>query len=426
MSFNFDFFEFAETELDQAAKRISELPDIAASPQLSRLFVYLWRHRGAPEKAETIWVQSGLDEVRRKPPSKKLGQDETIREEKKPFDCRSNISTAVHDIRSAMARHYAEKKENLRIYIPPSDPGVGYQMRYFRVEETFNLTRAFWGPHLRSDRQICTIFVEQLFFHDPDKEFLIRFYDCNQERSTEALDALHKRPAPPVATKKLVPVYPFVAVGEANAAISIARWFDDFTSTNVHRIITREITGRDKTTDESSLILFGSAASNRFIEKTLKTFTDLPIKFESRTRVSIKKPITKSAIVDEEKRLKELEATGACKMNETQSRWMLDFKVKPKHFPGILTRVPNLHNARVPTTIFNSEFGTAIGTLADILTDETRLKRGAAMMGLQSDKLPEHFQMLFCTEARNDPEEDHNAKNRVKPLVWRTYKTTAF
>ncbi len=204
-------------------------------------------------------------------------------------------------------------------------------------------------------------------------------------------------------------IYPYVAKGDAEATHLISRWFANYASVQTTPTVTRNL-DRNDSTDEHSLILFGSASSNRFIRNLMQAHEDLPITLETRTRVSVSAPLTPQ----EQQQIADLEKKGAFRVVPAERGCILDFS-SGTYWPAILTRLPNPHITDIPTTVFNTDFGMAVCALAAILTNEPRLRR--SFERLELPEAPEYFQFLYCVEARN-----HGPKQVVEPIAWFGYK----
>ncbi len=402
-------------ELDELAERL--LASLGATPQLHALFKYLWESRGDYVENRDIWEKGGLKE-RSRTGSKKKSFDP-----KRPtegFDYRPNIRQAVLDLRGALKRYFKKNsRECWRIDLPDAERGKGYRLRCIRVANDFKVTGTFWDPHLQGPGYcVSAVYVEQLFYHDNEKNLVFRYYDCNEEHSKEALTELYlkhgtlfKKPARD-KEESVRPIYPYIAKGEALAVNLLGKWFSNYAAVKVQPLSTRNI-HHDDMAEEDSLILFGSASNNRFIRKLLERHQDLPFRIDDRTRARISHPKH-----EDRQRIAHLENLGFCSCEEDGDDVVIEF-IAEKGWPGILTRLPSHHTSRTPTTIFNSDFGTASHALADFLTDEKRLPRG-----LESLKIPtgfaDYFQFLYCVDAVRD-----DAKPQIHAIAWRPYMPTA-
>ena len=407
----------ATEELDglpQLSGRI--LASLSATPQLHTLFKYLWDNLEEHVEIRDIWEKGGLKE-RSRAESKNKPFDT-----KKPwegFDYRPNVRQAVFDLRKALKGYFKKNpKECWSIDLPDAEGSKGYRLRCIRVANDFRVTGTFWEPHLQGDGySVSAVYVEQLFYHDSQKNLVFRYYDCNEEHSKAALNELYlmhgdiyKEPSGG-QSESVKPVYPYVAKGEALAVSLLGKWFSNYAAVKIQALTTRNI-HHDDIAEDDSLILFGSVSNNRFIRKLLDRHRDVAFSIENRTRVRIASPTHL-----ERQRIADLEKAGYCSFENGGDDLIIDFTAA-RGWPGILTRLPSYHTSRTPTTIFNSDFGTATHALADFLTDEKRLPRG-----LQSLKIPttfaDYFQFLYCVDAVRD-----DAKPLIHAIAWRPYAPT--
>ena len=163
---------------------------------------------------------------------------------------------------------------------------------------------------------------------------------------------------------KLVPTYPYVAYGEAEAKNAIIHWFERHALAKIGDVRTRDL-HYDGERWKHSLILFGAAFGNRFIARVLDSYADLPIQLSERAQVTIKDPGPDDRGIFDglPDVVTPTYAHGTCR---------LDFRSDKGYVPIILTRVanPEVQAGNAPVTIFNSHFGAAVSQMAYNLTDK--------------------------------------------------------
>lgn len=401
-------------DLTQLSGRV--LASLSATPQLHALFKYLWDHLDVHVGNRDIWEKGGLKER-----SRAEGKDKPF-DPRRPadgYDYRPNVREALRDLRRVLEGYFKRNPTEVwRIDLPDAELGKGYQLRCIRVANDIRMTGAFWEPHLLgAGHPVSAVYVEQLFFYDEEKNLVFRYYDCNEEHSQEASNelyvqhgAIYKRP-PKDQSAKIKPIYPYVAKGEALAMHVLSKWFSTYAAVKIQTISSRNI-HRDEIPEDDSLILFGSASSNRFIRKLLERHQDVAFAIENRTRVRVVRPSHA-----ELQRISELEKSGHCTFKNEGEICIIDF-APARSWPGILTRLPSCHTSRTPTTIFNSDFGTAAQALTDFLTDENRLMRGLKSLKI-ADAFPDYFQFLYCVDAARE-----DTRPLIHPIAWRPYMST--
>lgn len=393
-------------ELEKIAERVQTT--LGSTPQLCALFKYLWAEQEAHVGHRAIWETGGLKALCR-------SKDKDA----KNFDFAPNVRQAVLDLRKALKSYFRRHPtESWRIELPNADQGRGYRLECSRVANGVTVTGAFWGPHLQGVHSVSVVHVEQLFYYDREQGLVFRYYDCNEEHGPVALSELHHQhgdiyPEPPRGqSDRLKPVYPYVAKGEALAIQLLDKWFADHGAVKINPATTRNL-HHDDLVEEDSLILFGSAPSNRFIRALLDRHQDAPMTLENRSRVRLL--ATTSA---ERETISELVKAGCCTVDCEGDDCILEFEAD-KSWPGILMRLPNFQDSRTATTVFNSDYGTAIHALTDFVTDEDRLRKGLQLLGIDQRKLGEYFQFLYCVDAVR-----HDKKPRIHAIAWRQYKPT--
>ena len=317
------------------------------------------------------------------------------------------MRTQCDDLRGIIRKFAGTISGGWCLEFPEAIPGVGYRLECFRLDEPPTLTESFWRPHLEPSSDISLIYVQQLFFEDTEEGMVFRYFDCNAEHSEPGLDELKTRHRNEFKRHdKLVPTYPYVAWGEAEAKNAIIRWFERHALTKIGDARTRDL-HYDEERWKQSLILFGAASGNRFIAKVLDSYTDLPIKLSARAQVTIKSPGPDDRGIFDglPDVVTPAYAHGTC---------TLDFRSDKGYVPIILTRVanPEVQAGNAPVTIFNSHFGAAVFQMAYNLTDERALKDTLAALSIPLP-LPAGFEVLCAASMRVGD------NHRVRPLAWR-------
>ena len=385
-------------ELEKIAEQV--LASLGSTPQLSALFKYLWAHQETRVRSRDIWEESRLKVLCRSP-----------HKNENSFKFPAVVRQAALDLRARMHAYFRKHpKESWRIELPDAE-GRGYQLESVRIANEFKVTGAFWEPHLQGERPVSVIYVQQTFYYDRKNRLVFRYYDCNREHGKDALPELHKNHGDrhQDTNESLRPIYPYIAKGDAEALHLIRKWFGKYAAVQVQPVTTRNYRS-DDFPDDDSVILFGSAPSNRFTRHLLERHQDVPIVLEDRTRVRLLSPTSA-----ERQRIAGLEKDGYCRLREMDDSCIIDF-ADDKSWPGILTRLPNHYTSRTPTTIFDSAFGTAVLAIADLLTDEHRLPRGLQALNISLPFI-DYFQFLYCVDAVR-----HDTKPRILPIAWRPYQ----
>ena len=221
---------FEDPELGALAQQFLDLPDVAFAPQRVALFTHLWTHRAAPSSTEEIW-KAALYRLSR-------AKDKDAER----YDYRNSVRTQCDDLRGIIRKFAAGITHGWCIDFPAGVPGLGYQLQCFRLDDPPSVTLQFWQPHLDASSEISLVYVQQLFFEDPDEGLVFRYFDCNAEHSKAGLEELQER-HPKVYKRRaaLVPTYPYVAWGEADAKNTITRWFEQYTLTKIENVRTRDL-----------------------------------------------------------------------------------------------------------------------------------------------------------------------------------------
>jgi hypothetical protein len=433
--------EELEALYQKVVKSKAHFPTSAASR--ADLFTYLWRYRGRKSYGPELWVKAlrhtdipyedgghlaaerAEAERAKKPANKKLSDanvrsvsEGRVKDYSSPPD---NIRERCKAVSDALDNYFEGKKTGWIIELPEGGPSKGYQLECKYRDDPKAITRAFWHPHLEIGQPVSILYAEQLFFLDADKGSLFRYYDCNAEHGPEALrelNRLHGATHPEIFNANLTPIYPYVAWGEAHASDLIVKWFRDNAFEKVDSLITRRLRYiYDRQVKQNSLILFGTISGNRFVNDILGSYTDLPMWLESRSSASIRCSLTMAEL----RWLEEHQQPGLYRLLTRDDAMTLEFDQPQKIAPVLVTRVSNPHaqSPRVPVTIFDTEFGSHVRTLARILTDEERLRDSLTRLDVTMP-LPSSFQVLCAASVGSDE------IGTVIPLLWRPYVSANF
>ena len=167
-----------ESELQSFYEKIQHSPGMRGAPMREQLFKYLWRHRNEKTSGEDIWEKVWL-----------------YTHDYSEATVRYHCSVLAHVLRDYCGLVFSEETKSLALRgiprsgwivdLPEGGPQRGYQLQLRKVNDPSSLRRAFWSPHLESQREICIVYVEQLFFHKWHDRSVFRYYDCNTKRSAE-------------------------------------------------------------------------------------------------------------------------------------------------------------------------------------------------------------------------------------------------
>jgi hypothetical protein len=382
-----------DDELHALFEEVRNSPKISTSDTLTDLFTYFFKHRHDHIPGETIWKQ--------------------VLKEKASYENDGPSGKRVRErccrLRDVLQDYFPETRAGWRFDLPCAVQSKGTKLQWVKVDDPQSLTRAFWAAHLDAPADISVVYVEQLFFENPRSGLVFRYYDCNAERSADGLNELKERHPDAYKNEAPFPTYPYVAWGDVEARNLITQWFDTYTLTKVEPVLTREL-HYDRSTWKHSLILFGSAPSNRFITETLQSYPDLPIRLQGRARVIIEEPTAEEkARIDEFCRRRYL-SEATCE----DGKCTVDFNPEKGIVPVILTRVANPHTKKVPVTLINSDFGSAVHQMTEALTDEQRLEKALEFLNA-APPLPSAFQLLCGVSIRTEQ------GLQIHALAWRPY-----
>lgn len=417
-------------ELEGVVETMLNSVAFAGAPMRRNLFQLLWQNRHKEERTsgKEIWMKLWPNEDHRK-----YDQQTGVREGAgvRRQHPRENVRHQCYALSKALNDYFNKGKPGggwdttspWVIALKPGGPEHGYQLTWKKWNDPRSLTGAFWGPHLDSRQPISLVHVEHRFFLDEPKGLVFRYYDCNEEENRSALtELLERHPEHPeidkaIAKHELIPLHPYVARGEIGGRDLIVKWFKDAAFEEIQYAGVRDL-GPNSDAWKHSLILFGSAASNRFVSRMEERYAALPIRRASRTEFKID-----SVSPAEADWLQAAHSEGECGVTMAGGEGAgctLEFDPRTKIAPVLLTRVPNPDNAHAPVTIFNSERGKAIEKIAAVLTDDERMNREVQLHSVSQlqPPFPAAFQVLFAVSMRS-------LNFQICPLVWRSLKGKA-
>jgi len=414
-------------ELEGVVETMLNSVAFAGAAMRRNLFQLLWQHRHNDERTsgKEIWMKLWPNEDHRKYDEQSGVREGTGVKRQHP---RENVRHQCYALSKALNDYFNKGKPGggwdttspWVIALKPGGPEHGYQLTWKRWKDPRSLTRAFWGPHLDSRQPILLAYVEQRFFLDEPKGLVFRYYDCNEEENRSAVaELLERHPKHPeidkaIAKHELIPLHPYVARGEIGGRDLIVKWFKDAAFEEIQHAGVRDL-GPNSEAWKHSLILFGSAASNRFVSRMEERFAALPIRRASRTEFTVN-----NLSPEETEWLKLAHSEGECGVTIVEGDGMkgtgctLEFDPWTKIAPVLLTRFPNPDNPHAPVTIFNSERGKAIEKIAAVLTDDGMMDREVQRHNVRQlqPPFPQAFQVLFAVSMRS-------LNFQICPLVWR-------
>lgn len=372
------------------------------SLSLTALFKYLWSKRGQYSLTVDIW-EGALYEYSR---SEKKDQAEDV------YEYERSVRERCLELRRALADFSKQPGTRWRIELPKAIPSVGYQLRIEKMKADSGPTAAFWRAHLQGGRDVCVVYIEQLFYEYWPERYAVRYYDCNEEHAGAALSELRGR-HPEAFKPEMVAAYPFVASGEIEARNSIAHWFDVNALVDVRSAITRR--RNDKEIWESSLVLLGARPGNRMIGEVLQSYPSLDISLEESWATIDGKRFGQVRV----KNPSDEEIRKFARYNPVSSGSVCTLHFSPDQgtMLAILTRIRNPYS-NTAVTIINTDFGRGVEQVAHLLTDEERM-RGREWPRL-GPAMPDSFQILFGIPIRS-LSDDHLLVKQIEPLAWRSY-----
>jgi hypothetical protein len=372
------------------------------SLSLSALFKYLWAKRNEPSQSLDIWEEA-LHE---------FSQSEDRDRPKDQYDYQSSVRERCLELRKALQDYNANSGQEWRVMLPNAIPRRGYQLEVMKIDDSLSPTFSFWQTHAKANRDVCVVYVEQLFYQSWRNRSVFRYYDCNEDHPGLALAELKQR-HPEAYTDELNVAYPFVACGEIEARDAIADWFSEHSMVKVKGAVTRR--RNDKEIWRDSLILLGGSPGNRMIKEVLESCPRLDICLKESWDNIDGRPsgvvLVKNASEDEIGRFARFNPV------RTASDCALHFSPEQGSVLAIVTRVPNPY-ANSAVTIINTDFGRAVEQVAQLLIDEERM--GGKEWPELWDSIPGSFQVLYAIPIRS-LSADYLLAKELEPLAWRSY-----
>jgi len=389
-----------ESALEALAHEILKSPGFRGAPYLAGMYGLLWRNRKREERTtgQELWVKVWKEPANRYEP---LGASE------------ARIRTARTELGKKLEDYCRANQTQWIIRLLPGGPERGYRLDCIKRDDPTSPAQLFWKAHLDWYKDISLAYAEQLFYFNPAEGCLFRFYNCNAEHETAARNEL-KEKHPHFYSDSIRCFHPYVARGEMEAKELIVRWFSALFR-DVNSVVTHYQPG-DTAIWQHSLILLGSAASNRFIDETLQASQGLPIHLLDRLQVNVAAPTSPEdyARLQEQSTALRYELSG-----DPEHSLSLHFQTDV-WVPVILTRIPNPHATRACVTILNSEYGRAIEELAKALTEqEHRLQQGIDFFNIRPP-YPASFQCLCAVSIREQ------TGYHIRPLLWRPCSSLGF
>jgi hypothetical protein len=372
------------------------------SLSLSALFKYLWTKRNEPSQSLDIWEEV-LHEFSR--------SDDKDRP-KDQYDYQSSVRERCLELRKALQDYNANSGQEWRIALPNAIPHRGYQIQVQRVDGSLSPTFGFWQAHLKANRDVCVVHVEQLFYQSWRNRSTFRYYDCNEDNPELAIAELKER-HPEAYTDELNAAYPFVACGEIEARDVIADWFAEYSMVKVKGAVSRR--RNDKEIWRDSLILLGGSPGNRMIKEVLESCPHLDIWLKESWANINGRPSGVMVV----KNASEHEMSRFARFNPvcTGSDCLLHFSPEQGTVLAIVTRAPSPY-ANSSVTIINTDFGRAVEQVAQLLTDEERM--GGREWPKLEPSMPGSFQVLYAIPIRS-LSADYLLAKELEPLAWRSY-----
>ena len=370
------------------------------SLSLNALFKYLWAKRNQPSQSIDIWEEVLHDF------SRSEGRDRP----KDQYDYQSSVRERCLELRKALQDYNANSGQEWRVTLPNAIPRRGYQLQIKKTDDSLSPTLSFWQTHVKANRDVCVVYIEQLFYQSWRNRSTFRYYDCNEEHPELALAELKKK-HPEAYTDELNAAYPFVACGEIAARDGIADWFAEHSMVKVKGAVSRRCNEKDIWND--SLILLG--AGNRIITVVLEPCPHLDIWLKKSWENIDGRPsgvvVVKNTSEDELRRFARFNPV------RTASECALHFSPEQGTVLAIVTRVPNPY-ANSAVTIINTDFGRAVEQVAQLLTDEERM--GSKEWPKLGPSMPDSFQVLYAIPIRS-LSADYLLAKELEPLAWRSY-----
>src|SRR5579884_188917 len=292
---------------------------------------------------------------------------------------------------SAVRGQCSELREALRQYSPalldawqctlPRPEAKGYRLEFSPIKRT--PAQLFWWPHVEHAERMAIVTNALLFFYDYDEQSVIRFFDTNDQPSSEqclsALEHNHQEAFAP----GLKPVHFYLASGEVTACEILQRWFLKTANLLPPRRVSRDMPRSDIL--HSSPVLLGNRHTNKIIRqmRDSREAGHLAYRFgEKLGTVHIHEPRD-----TELHALSRFGITPEGNIGPTRN-WEVIF--------GMATRFPHPGGSG-PVTIISSDF-TSLGMarIVEALTSDEKAGKLLNQMEWPPDKpLPESFELLF-------------------------------
>jgi len=351
-------------------ERIKET-ELADSPKLCRLLDFLFKNRNVRLQSKQIEADH-------------FGETDLADRHDVGGHSREEVSRLKKGLYSYALKARNEKWE---CFLPHASRSEGYQLAFRLSREERTATEILWAPHLERADGTILITGSHLFFFDPKKKAVLRYYDFNPQASDKddlILKTLRKT-HPDRPAMNLMPWHNvYLASGDIHAHESLARWFYAHTGVYVERVTSRDIS--DKEYNRRAPILIGRPETNRFVNGIYESRQGAHLRYRIHTQTSGVKilgiqpheqqklagrfPVTRGGVV------------GPVPKSDTVF--------------GIVARVRNPNGYGHITLVLSDYYAMVIARIVEAMTDEKHAAELLTQMEWPRDQaLPDSFEMLF-------------------------------
>ncbi len=392
-------------ELNALAEAIRATDAFRHALQRTALFDYLWTNRDGESPAIDIW-EGALHKLSRS--NKKDDAD---------YDYDESVRQSCLDLRKALRRYFAGGSLGWKLDLPAAIPGLGYRLKIERPNNTASAAFEFWKAHLYPPRNVAVVYTEEMFYQHWPEHLTFRYFHLNAEQENRALDELKEQHREMYDKYKdnLVVAYPYVAAGDIEARDLITSWFDENTLVKVQSAITRRMD--DRAIAESSLILLGTAATNRMIADILRSSSAQHLAFRLQEGGAVAEGRRYGRVIVKDPTEEEMRRFANYGLVRDGSNCALDFSPEQGRELAILSRVANPYTESA-VTIINAHSGRAVEQVARLLTSEDRMRAGTKQLDWPAPT-PVSFEILYAIPIGSIATDHRRAM--LEPLAWRTY-----
>jgi hypothetical protein len=383
-----------EQEFAALIDRIIKSKPLKEAPQQCELLGFLYKHRsewlGAKQIEELHYGFGQLDSRHN------------------PAHTRERIA----DLKGRL-NEYAEQNpaESWRCDLPDAKRGEGYRLEFNPVEHKRTASQLFWKPHLEMPEDVMVVCGSHLFFFDPDRSAILRYYDFNvdkgREETLEALKAAH----PEGYAERLEPWRdPYLSTGDVSAYEALLGWFHQQSGILIQRFISREVS--DRAIHRSCPILVGRPQTNTFIGAIMAS--------PEAAHLSYRMHALRGSVKIHDLRNDEREALSGFPVTE-------DGVIGPAPERGavfgIVTRLRNPSGYGHVTIIAGDYYAMVIARIAEVTTTDKLAEDLLRQMKWPSNQdLPDSFEMLFSVALSPG---NLKGEGHPKLLCWRAGPNTA-